>query len=582
MASELNFEAHDLEIHNILFSNYKFKIPRYQRPYSWNEDQIVEFWNDLTNSDETYFLGSFIFNYENVDKTDFIDVIDGQQRILTITIFMAVIRDIAEEIDKGLSERIQIQDIAILDRKGKHLFRVVCGESTREFFEKFIQSNKNSIIESNPITKEEKNIKNNYQYFWDRITRELEKFDTNQRKIDYLENLREKISNLIVINIKIDTEESAYEIFETTNARGVDLNVADLLKNLIFKNIPIDDSDKDFVKEIWMEIVNNIQSSGFELNKFIRYYWISRYSFLTEKKLYREIKRTIVNWQEFLNDLWTASEWFNILAKGDQNDWKNKEVNHWEKIFKAITAINYMGVTQCQVFFLSLFRNYPSINTNPAWILDIIEKFTFNYSAVCKQPGNRIERLYSRYARGIQDIVDMDVSKTEKGRKIHALFTEMANELRELRPSREVFFESFLDIKYKKSEMGRSLIKYILGEINNHGISSKELVIDFLNVNIEHILPINPDSDWNLSKKDIKGYVDQLGNLTIIDKRINSSVGNSIIDKKIEEFKKSKLEINLKLVKLIKENKNIWNKEIIFKRQEVFATLSYDEIWNYQ
>ena len=71
-----------------------------------------------------------------------------------------------------------------------------------------------------------------------------------------------------MIHIRIEKEEEAYEIFETTNARGVDLSVADLLKNLIFKNIPAED-DRDIAKEIWQEITSNIQATNTEKKQFI-------------------------------------------------------------------------------------------------------------------------------------------------------------------------------------------------------------------------------------------------------------------------------------------------------------------------
>ena len=60
MAKELNFEANDRIINDVLFQNYVFKIPRYQRPYTWSEDQLTEFWNDFNEDDESFFLGSFV------------------------------------------------------------------------------------------------------------------------------------------------------------------------------------------------------------------------------------------------------------------------------------------------------------------------------------------------------------------------------------------------------------------------------------------------------------------------------------------------------------------------------------------
>lgn len=132
----MKFQANDKKIKEVLFSHsIKFRIPRYQRPYSWGIDQINEFWNDLNNEKETYFLGGFIFNYES-EKEGFVDVIDGQQRILTITIFEAVLRDICNQFSKELSESIHTYAIAFKDSYTlNYSYRIEVGDSTKDYFE---------------------------------------------------------------------------------------------------------------------------------------------------------------------------------------------------------------------------------------------------------------------------------------------------------------------------------------------------------------------------------------------------------------------------------------------------------------
>jgi uncharacterized protein with ParB-like and HNH nuclease domain len=302
MNTSLSFEAKDKRLEEILFGTYKFKIPRFQRPYSWTEDNVSEFWNDLISSKSSFFIGSFILNQESLEEYKYIEVIDGQQRLLTITIFISVLRDIAKELGASdVAERLQRQCIAFEDRRGEQSFRIECGDSTKAFFEKYIQSGKESISLSEPSTKEEQRIKSNHFDFHAKVTDELKKYSNKEDKLNYLQTLREKISDLLVIDIKIDNEEDAYEIFETVNARGVELSVGDLLKNLIFKKIKAD-GGRDIAKEMWSEIEENIEGTKTELKKFIRYYWISKYSFVTEKKLFREIKKEITDWSKFIED----------------------------------------------------------------------------------------------------------------------------------------------------------------------------------------------------------------------------------------------------------------------------------------
>ncbi|SYZ74484.1 hypothetical protein TRIP_C90112 [Candidatus Zixiibacteriota bacterium] len=574
MEREFSFQAKDTTLKNILFGTSKYKIPRYQRPYNWNEDQLSDFWSDLTNNQSSYFIGSFILNKEPLKVTGYIDVIDGQQRMLTTTIFISVIRNLMKEYDDKMADLIQTQDIAFRDRDGIDSFRIECGESTREYFEKFIQSTSSDISKSNPKSAEEIRIFKNYNYFYSNIMSNLERCQNMGEKINYLKDLRSKIADLVVIEIEIDSEEDAYEIFETTNARGVELSIADLLKNLILKKIPAK-KDKDFAKDVWQEIVNNVQATNTELNRFLRYYWISKYSFVTEKKLFKEIKKEITDWEKLLYELCEASEDYYKLISGNEEDWRDKK--NGVRIYRALSAIRIMGVSQCYVLFLSILRNYNKFETDPTRIFEKIENFTFQYSSICRMPGNKVEKIYSKYARKIEQIAKSEIKKNAT-KKAQSTFEELLKELYDERPSLEAFKENFLELEYGRSEKTRILATYVLSKIN--GIAeSGEYLIDFNNVNIEHLLPQNPDPKWNLNKKDIRGYVDKLGNLTLLGRRINAKVGNKIIKEKIEELKTSKIKMTQDLVEYLIKNDFKWDAEEINKRHEALALLGYNRVW---
>ncbi len=574
MEKEFSFQARDTKLKEILFSTAKYQIPRYQRPYTWSEDQLSDFWNDLSNNHSSYFIGSFILNKETLNDSGYVDVIDGQQRMLTATIFIAVIRDLMKDLDTKKSELIQIQDVAILDRNGNESYRVICGDSTRSFFEHHIQSTSLKILESDPQTTEEIRIKKNYHFFHSKISDELRKRANKEDKIIYLQELRERVADLIVIEIEIESEEDAYEIFETTNARGVELSVADLLKNLIFKKIP-KKKDKDLAKDLWTEIVGNIAATNTEIKKFLRYYWISKHSFVTEKKLFKEIKKEITDWEQFLYDLFDASEDYFKLIQGSDDEWR--DIKNGQKIIKSLSAIQIMNVSQCYVLFLSILRNIKKIETDPTKIFELIEKFTFQYSSICKLPGNNVEKIYSKYARRIEQIIKTETQKNIT-KKIQSTFEELKKELMDEKPSFDLFKDNFMEIEYGRSERTRTLAKYILNGINNLD-ETGEYLIDFANVNIEHILPQNPDPGWKLTKKDIKDYVDRLGNLTLVHKKINSRIGNKIIQDKIEELKKSEIKMTKEIVKYLGTNKFSWSKDDITKRQLTFAEIAYNKSW---
>jgi hypothetical protein len=106
-----------------------------------------------------------------------------------------------------------------------------------------------------------------------------------------------------------------------------------------------------------------------------------------------------------------------------------------------------------------------------------------------------------------------------------------------------------------------------------------EYLINFNTVNIEHLLPQTPDNEWKLSKKEIKDYVNKLGNLTLLSHIINSKAQNSIVSKKMPELKKSELAITKKLVTTLEELNNQWGEEQINARQKELAEIAYKHIW---
>ena len=570
----MKFQASDKTISEVLFSSsdLKIRIPRYQRPYSWSDDQVSEFWNDLIKAKESYFLGGFIFNYED-EKDGFIDVIDGQQRILTITIFLSVLRDICSKYSAKDSHSIQSRQIALEDMYTlEQTFRIIVGDSTRDYFEKYIQTEGNDIYKSNPSTGEERRIKKVHDYFLDMINTDISILSNNEDKVQRINELRRKLSDLTVIKIRIESEEDAYEIFETTNARGVDLSVSDLLKNVIFKHIP-QAENKDSAKETWRSITKNIEDSKTELKKFIRYYWLSKYSFVTEKLLFKEIKQNVLKdeWQNLLNELSIDSTNWLKINDGSLSDFS--DLKDGFKIHKSIEALRWMQVNQCNVFLLSILRNFDQLQANPVHVIQFIENFTFQYSAISKLPANKVERIYSRYAV----MVDKGVRETDNkrvSRRIQQTFESLISELRDLLPSRTVFLEKFAAVSYSK----RVLCKYILLKINESMKTSKEYQIDFNNVNIEHVLPQKP-VEWGLTLAQVKPYVNLLGNLTLMDKNLNSSAQNKTLVEKLSFLKESELEVTKDFIKNLNDDNN-WTNERIINRQEKLAELSYDKIWN--
>lgn len=568
------FDAEDKSLQDILFGKEKYRIPRYQRPYSWTKDHVSDLWNDL-KEEETSFLGSFVFNYEFIEKENFIEVIDGQQRLITFTILSAVLRDLYRELkDEKKADLTQTSIIEFRDPiSGEPTYRLKCGDTLVKFFEKNIQSVDAQILSSSPKRNEEKRVKENYEYLREQISNELEQIDERVRKINYLDSIKKKLANLRIIWIRINRDDDAYSIFETVNARGADLTAADLLKNHLFSKIHNRTEEGiDSAKEAWIDIENNIESAkSLSVSKFIRYHWLSKYSFVSERNLYREIKRNIADPESFLKELEYSSDLYFKIASDNLKVWQDEvgDRRSGSKIFEALQGLKVMGITQNFPLLLCLLANREKIGMDLSGIFKTIENYHFVYSAVCKQPGNRVEKLYFQTARKIQESLQL----RSQGRilaGVNSAVSEFKNRLEV--PNREFFIEKFMDIEYKNY----ALVVYILANIER-AKGGDEQVINFSKVNIEHILPKDP-TEWGLLKKDTKDYVDSLGNLTLISEKINGSMGNQSLIKKVEWYKQSKLHINKELVERIVKIDS-WTEEQIKNRQREMAEFAHDVVW---
>ncbi|MDO8513466.1 MAG: DUF262 domain-containing HNH endonuclease family protein [bacterium] len=580
LQNEIQFDAEDKKLSDILMGEYKYKIPRYQRPYSWTEDEVSDLWNDLINNDAS-FIGSFIFNYEYFGRDKTVEIIDGQQRIITFTIIMAVIRDFYKHLDVKKANLTQSQIIVFNDPiSGDPIFRLKCSETLDNFFREYVQEYDTKIEECTTKRKEEKNVVYNYSFLKKQIESELENLNENSKKIQFLDDLKRKIFGLRIIWIRIDREEDAYTIFETVNARGEALTTADLLKNFLLQKIQPDRFDEiDTAKESWASIVNNIENADgpLTLSKFIRYYWLSRYSFVSEKRLYKEIKIKISDPEDLLNHLIKASEYYYKIANSTIpiEEWNNEFPDRRTslKIFESLKGLRLMKITQCYSLLFCLLMNKNKIGFDFSNLFKVIEKYHFAYSAVCKLPGNVVEKLYYKTANNIQESFQLDPQKRKD--VIRKILEDFTRKLKDQYPSKELFIEKFMDIDYRNP----TLVVYILANIEKSKSKTDEIdYLKYTKINIEHILPQDP-SEWSLAKNEVKDYVNILGNLTLIDRKINGSMQNKKLKDKLTEFSNSKLTINKELLNKFEKSNYAWDEKEIKTYQKELAEYAYNLVW---
>lgn len=564
----MKIEASDKEVQDILKLGY-FKIPRFQRPYSWGRDEVVRFWDDVTkDSNENYFIGSMVVYQQ---KKPYFGIVDGQQRLTTITIVLAVIRDFFKMLDRvDLAEGVQnFIERANIDNQKEY---VVDSETSFPFFQGVIQRfSHEKLFPAAGV--EEKNLEEAYACIKHLVSSALP-FDvegtqiglfSQNEAVDFLKNIRDKFLGLKLVFIQLESEEDAYLIFETLNARGRDLTTQDLIKNLLLKIIKPDNARLDIAKESWNAIAGKFPSNDGKdiFGSFIYHYWLSARAYITEKEIFPAVKSSILSIsdanrliEEFSND---SELYLKIISPGDCK-WSAEE----RDLCGSLVALKLFNVRQHFSMLISLLRAREQGVISLRYlkkIVSLMEDFHFVFNAVTSQRSSgSIATHYSKYAIALKSV--------ENESQANSVISEMLQGLKAKLPSYDEFLVSLKGFNYhSRATKDKAVIKYCLSK--EMGRAASGIYVDYAAMTIEHVMP---ESSARLGVVgDVYGNI---GNLILIDAATNS---NELGDVGFLEKKKILLDKGYPLDEFIR-SKNVWTEAEILGRCDFLARKIYPRL----
>jgi len=552
--SLINYEFKSVA--KLLAASDEILVPIFQRPYSWTKQECIQFLEDLKRvmdeGSDSYFIGSMFFKENQGKKSNVI--IDGQQRLSTITILISVIRDMLHEMGDDRVSDIDNNYIKKRNLKTRDsYYKINLSGINLTFFRKYIQEKDKPQNKKAFFSKEKKiNYSNRllfncYQEYFLTIVNSwgkgLEQKKLTELIINILQIILDKF-NLLTITV---TEESeAFTIFETLNDRGLDLTIADLLKNYLF-SILSPEVDESELRDVIKKWDNMIESLGKYMSPFLKHYWNSKYKPITEKEVYKALKRKINTKDKvlnFLNDLFEEAEVYNGFINPEFVYWEDKE------LVSLLNEILILGVSQCYPLLLSAKAKLN--NSEFKKIIFLCISISFRYSTVCNLHNNLLERLYSDIANKLRK----EEIKNSK---------EVKNFLKNIWPKDKIYNEMFSNMTFKTSKVP----KYIFKKINDSLDYGKEIVSSD-DISLEHIIPKNPSIESiKLLKRDKINYkekINQLSNMTILSEEYNRKSSNRLFKDKKRMYQKSKLDIN-ELLKTFKKwdqvEINKWNKYLL-------------------
>ena len=567
----MRFTCTRKDMQTLLRSGY-YKVPRFQRPYSWTREELDELWSDVViEGAPGHFIGSIVAFSTGPD--DF-GVVDGQQRLITVTILLCCIRNelqLAEH--PSLADGLHAMVIERTDLESQPQC-VLQPETSEEFFYATVQRriDANGACKKNTEQEEEVNLRTAHDYLKSKVAGALAaiRSDTTlseegkgERILKKLEDMRERLLRLSLIFVELDDEDDAYLMFETLNARGKDLRVSDLVKNHLAKYLRKTTKTVDSFKTRWEKIVRGIEgsSASITVNQFIHHHWLSAREYTSEKKLFKSIKKAVKkpDADEYLNSLVQESVFYRAIFEPLAAPWEKPESD----IRRSLRALEIFGVRQPAPFVLSLISRLKRKTLRPKHVvgaLRAVEVFHFQFTAVASQSSSGgISQMYAKHAR--------EVREAESLQNAVSSIAELKNKLRERLPAAEEFYAGFREISHSSTyTRQRNLVRYILGCVARHGLGTDALEFD--EMTIEHIVP---QSDTSIAEDDIAN----IGNLVLVTAKLNEKLAT-----KPFAAKKPRLDAatDVWLDDVLRQATK-WQRPEIRARADTLATLALEKVW---
>jgi hypothetical protein len=565
----MKIESTDLDVRNLLSAGY-YRIPRFQRPYSWTRENIQDFWDDVVKEEpENYFIGSMVTFKEGSQNYG---VVDGQQRLTTITILLAVLRNRLSKLGFGdLAQGIQNQiERKNINNKPEY---VLSTESSYPFFQDHILKFGDPEIQVQEM-REEINLRTAFDLLNGLVGSVVEGIQADQgvrddekpnRIRDRLVRIRDSVLDLKVILVKLDNEDDAYIIFETLNTRGKDLSLADLVKNHITKHLKSKSASVDQPKIKWERLLETLESSAAELDvdTFIHHFWLSRYDYLAAKRLFKVLKRQVGKNEArtFLDALVADASLYRAIHEKGYWKWTKQD----RRTVEGLDALQLFRVQQQTPCVLSLMRSFKEKKLGRGHFEDAvvaIEKFHFLFTAVTSQRSSGgISEMYASLGRRL-----FEAKNTQAAVK---LIAELKTKLRDRIPSIEEVKALFPSIVFTDNQTKqRNLVRYVLARFQAHSTTS--VTIDFDGMTIEHLVPQSQIASTGLTEE----IVGQVGNLLLTPPALNGKLAN----KSWKEKKKLLATAGVTIPAEFQDLDEILPKDVK-KRTGNLADTAYKNVW---
>lgn len=563
MEGALGISANEDTVESALRRSYRYRVPDYQRRYSWRKKQWKEMWNDLTalEGEETHFIGAVVLVERpgGLNKLDILEVVDGQQRLTTISLLLAAMKvrySKANEIDHARAIENDYLWASDLDQN-RHQ------NLTLNVFD---NDDYRSILTEGENHGSDYRLGSAFEFFLERI---------ESLSVEEINTLRKRLlKSFTLVSIECNTDHSAFRLFETLNNRGLELSAVDLIKNHVF-SVATSSPDIDYenIKKNWLRIVENIIPLRIKPSLFFRHYLMSTpllniSDSITGYTLYDSVKEIIdkrvpkadFTLEEFLADMADRSD---LYAEIVSSDIKKFDDSSNDSINQKLRDIHAIGMGQSGTILLRLFQELE--NPNKLYeALRLLESFIVRQKISNNTGGASLDRFYAQLCS----------DAFGDSNPVQYIRLKLAEEI----PSDAEFRTNLVENRVTLNDRTKYMLKRIEADyFDGVAVSSNS------NGELEHIAPrasysANKYSTWpehlGVPEEIFEQYKDKLGNLTLLEKRNNATSSRNPFNQKVQTYSTSEY----KMAKDIVERYNQWSIENIKARTELLADIAV-ETW---
>ncbi len=570
-------------------NNVSYYIPKYQREYVWSKWNWEVLFDDIMESEGGHFLGSIICINTETDshKPATLELVDGQQRMTTISLFyLAIYTFLKENLvpsddeEKNLDNQLKLfslrNRIIIKDHKSLRLTPSYSNHNYEDYHWTF----SDNISEIKHV-KKPKNLGNHrirkaYNYFYDRL-REVDEDEIPLYNFSTAFKLLEKLNSATIVKIDVATHADAFTLFETLNNRGVPLSAIDIIKNKLLghleKTEPETSLDDNF--ERWNDIIRNLTDEYKVQERFLRQFYNA---FKLEKvievpKIPKALRSNLITIYESLINR-DVNKTFDRLEEAAEIYNKNIQYNADEHSFELIKALRDLeNVNGADGYMLLLYieRRFSISEGEKIELIKLLCKYFIRRNVTDNPPTRDLTNHF------IEIIKEIDTLPNYNYEDVESIIIDKG------KPATDQFFEEKLKGNIYEENVGAT--RFILSAIELDKKETRELYSNFYSRDkkkfvwtIEHIFPQgeNIPSHWvkmiadgdKIAADHIRrNHVHKLGNLTLTG--YNSKLSNSPLDTKQNKENKEGKYIGFKNGLWINESIKdieVWNEQRIIER----------------